>query len=247
MHSKLFYKFKNLFFGLESLVLPELCMSCLDREVSGEGIVCVFCIKDLLFTNYFDYVDNPLYQKLNEKVKIERASALWYYYDHSIAQNLVHNFKYSGFQKIGENMGKVLGQDIVSNNFHKGIDAIMYVPMTDKKKHERGFNQAEVIANQISIETKLPILHDVMLKLRNTKSQTVFSKKQREKNADILFKVVKPMEIKNKHILLVDDVITTGSTIASCSHELLMMGASKISVVGLAAATSHGDLLETAF
>ncbi len=240
-------KIWNLISDLDTLLYPRLCRSCLEVEIKkGDHLLCYDCVKDLLYTNYFEKPNNDLFLKLRSQVQLEKAAALWYYYDHSIAQNLIHNFKYKKYIEIGEKMSNILADDIIKSNFNKDIDAIIAIPMTKVKEDIRGFNQSMVIAKQISLKTNIPILYDTVIKLRNTESQTTKSKAGREKNAEVLFKVAKPNVIKGKHILLVDDVITTGSTISSCGMELIISGASKISMVALAATVSSGDLLETA-
>jgi len=179
-------------------------------------------------------MDNPVAQLFWGRCMIEKAAAFSYYNKGSRIRNLIHNLKYKGIREIGYELGRIYGLSLKSSGFTADIDLIIPVPLHPTKMRIRGFNQSEIISKGIADATGLAV--DVKSLSRKTKSatQTKRSRYERWTNVEGIFQVIDPQTIMGRHILLVDDVITTGSTIESCTNELLNVKGVKVSVVALA-------------
>jgi ComF family protein len=200
----------------------------------NETLICTECYVVIPRTNYHLEEENPVAQLFWGRCLIERAAAFSYYNKGSRIKNLIHNMKYKGIKEIGYELGRIYGLSLKSSGFTTGMDMIIPVPLHPAKKHIRGFNQSEIISMGIADVTGLPI--DSTSLCRNTLSatQTKRSRYERWANVEGIFQVIDSQTIKGRHILLVDDVITTGSTIESCTNELLRIKGVKVSVVALA-------------
>jgi ComF family protein len=165
---------------------------------------------------------------------IERAAAFSYYNKGSRIRNLIHNLKYKGIREIGYELGRIYGQSLKSSGFICDIDLVIPVPLHPVKKRIRGFNQSESISRGIADITMLPVDVNSLARIMVSATQTKRSRYDRWTNVEGIFQVIDPQNIIGKHVLLVDDVITTGSTIESCTNELLKVEGVKVSVVALA-------------
>ena len=185
-------------------------------------------------TNYHLEPDNPLAQVFWGRCLIEKAAAFSFYNKGSRIRNLIHNFKYKGIKEIGYELGRIYGLSLKSSGFTSDIDLIIPVPLHPTKKRIRGFNQSEIISSGLAEVTGLPFNMDSLIRTTGTATQTMRSRYDRWTNVEGIFQVKEPEEITGMHILLLDDVITTGSTIESCATELLKVAGVKVSVVSLA-------------
>jgi len=217
-----------------SLLFPRLCYACGNHLLRNENLICTECYVVIPRTNYHTDMDNPVAQLFWGRCMIERAAAFSYYNKGSRIRNLIHNLKYKGIREIGYELGRIYGLSLKSSGFTADIDLIIPVPLHPTKMRIRGFNQSEIISKGISDATGLAV--DVKSLSRKTKSatQTKRSRYERWTNVEGIFQVIDPQTIMGRHILLVDDVITTGSTIESCTNELLNVKGVKVSVVALA-------------
>ena len=217
-----------------SLLFPRLCYACGNHLLRNENLICTECYVVIPRTNYHIDMDNPVAQLFWGRCMIERAAAFSYYNKGSRIRNLIHNLKYKGIREIGYELGRIYGLSLKSSGFTADIDLIIPVPLHPTKMRIRGFNQSEIISKGISDATGLAV--DVKSLSRKTKSatQTKRSRYERWTNVEGIFQVIDPQTIMGRHILLVDDVITTGSTIESCTNELLNVKGVKVSVVALA-------------
>ena len=217
-----------------SLLFPRLCYACGNHLLRNENLICTECYVVIPRTNYHTDMDNPVAQLFWGRCMIERAAAFSYYNKGSRIRNLIHNLKYKGIREIGYELGRIYGLSLKSSGFTADIDLIIPVPLHPTKMRIRGFNQSEIISKGISNATGLAV--DVKSLSRKTKSatQTKRSRYERWTNVEGIFQVIDPQTIMGRHILLVDDVITTGSTIESCTNELLNVKGVKVSVVALA-------------
>ena len=169
---------------------------------------------------------------------IEKAAAFSFYNKGSRIRNLIHNFKYKGIKEIGYELGRVYGLSLKSSGFTADIDLIIPVPLHPTKKRIRGFNQSDTISTGIADVTGLPVDTTSLVRTAVSATQTKRSRYERWTNVEGIFRVTDPEIIRGKHILLVDDVITTGSTIESCANELLKVEGVRVSVVALAFAVN---------
>ncbi|MCX6182817.1 MAG: ComF family protein [Bacteroidetes bacterium] len=168
------------------------------------------------------------------KVPVQKACALFYFIKGGVGQSIIHHLKYKNKTDVGLYFGKMLGEQI-SQSFHfKDVDAIVPVPLSKSKRRKRGYNQSEKIARGISQSIQKPVLPNYLLRVKQRKSQTQYNKFTRWQNINHCFALNSKVEGSFRHILLVDDVITTGATIESCVAALLEMGNVKVSVASLA-------------
>jgi ComF family protein len=199
-----------------SLLFPRLCYGCGTHLMRNENIICTACYVIIPRTGYHTVADNPVAQLFWGRCFLEKAAAFSFYNKGSRIRNLIHNLKYKGIREIGYELGKIYGLSLKSSGFTDDIDIIIPVPLHPEKIHARGFNQSEIISSGISEVTGVPVNTGSLYRLRVSATQTKRSRYDRWINVEGIFSVVDQEQIREKHVLLVDDVITTGSTIESC-------------------------------
>ena len=215
-------------------VSPRLCVICGRRLLPSQPLLCSHCTLHLPVTNYYlSPLDNPMARLFWGLFPIERASALFFYEPKASTRELIYDLKYRGYPMIGEEMGALIAQHYQPAGFFEGVDAIIPVPLTRRRRWQRGYNQSEMLARGIREVTGLPILTDVLKRTSFKGSQTKRNQWERRENVDGVFRLVRPDDIRGKHILLIDDIITTGATIVACADELCKAGDVKISVLSL--------------
>ncbi len=219
-----------------SLLFPRLCYGCGNHLMRNEKLICTECHVLIPRTSYHLEPDNPVEQLLWGRCRIEKAAAFSFYNRDSRIRKLIHNLKYKGIREVGTELGMIYGEILTKSGFMKGIDIIVPVPLHPSKQRIRGFNQAEVIAEGIASAAGLPLDNTTLKRITLTSTQTKKSRFERWVNVEGIFNVADTSTLKDRHILLVDDVITTGSTIESCANELMKCGGVKISVAALAVA-----------
>jgi len=217
-----------------SLLFPRLCYGCGTHLLRNEYLICTECFVVIPRTGYHTVEDNPVAQLFWGRCKIEKAAAFSYYNKGSRIRKLIHNLKYKGIKEIGYELGRIYGLSLTTSGFTNDIDLIIPVPLHPSKKRIRGFNQSETISMGIADSTQLPVDIKSLTRKIVSATQTKRSRYERWTNVDGIFQVDDNMAIAGKHVLLVDDVITTGSTIESCTNELLKIEGVKVSVVALA-------------
>lgn len=215
-------------------VSPRLCVICGRRLLPSQPLLCSHCTLHLPVTNYYlSPLDNPMARLFWGLFPIERASALFFYEPKASTRELIYDLKYRGYPMIGEEMGALIARHYQPAGFFEGVDAIIPVPLTRRRRWQRGYNQSEMLARGIREVTGLPILTDVLKRTSFKGSQTKRNQWERRENVDGVFRLVRPDDIRGKHILLIDDIITTGATIVACADELCKAGDVKISVLSL--------------
>lgn len=217
-----------------SLLFPRLCYACGNHLMRNESLICTECFVVIPRTNYHFVEDNPVAQLFWGRCLIEKAAAFSYYNKGSRIRKLIHNLKYNGIREIGYNLGRLYGLSLETSGFINDIDIIIPVPLHPMKKRIRGFNQSETISMGIAEATHLPVDIQSLARVLVSATQTKRSRYERWTNVEGIFQVLDSQAIMGKHVLLVDDVITTGSTIESCTNELLKIEGVKVSVVALA-------------
>lgn len=219
-----------------SLLFPRLCQACGEPLVRNEEILCTRCMLEIPRTNYHLERDNRLEQNFYGRCYIEKAAA-WTYYRHGgKAQKLVHRLKYGKVKPIGPFLGRLYGNIIRGSDFCSDIDCIVAVPLHPSRERKRGFNQSSLIAGGMAVALNLPFIENVLKRKEASGTQTNKHRYDRWENVAGIFDVCNPGAIKGKHVLLVDDVITTGSTIEACVSELLKTTGVKVSVAAIASA-----------
>jgi len=229
-------KFRQIIRHFFELFYPELCEACGCSLNVHEKIFCLSCLYHLPLTNYWKEAENPVEQLFWGRVKLEHVCALFFFGKGSRYRNLLHKLKYNGKKEIGVTLGKLLGRELKDAPFYASVNVIVPVPLHPKKQHKRGYNQSEQIAKGIAEATGWELNTTALIRNMFTETQTRKTKMERWENVAEVFSVKMPEELKNKYVLLVDDVLTTGATIEACAKKLLEVEGCKISVATLAVA-----------
>lgn len=219
-----------------SLFLPRPCLSCGIPLVRGEQVLCTGCMLDMARTDFHMLRGNMLEQSFWGRCNVERAAAYSVYNRGSRIRKLIHLLKYSGRKDIGFMLGELYGSVLMGSGFTDGIDMIIPVPLDPARERHRGYNQSLCIARGMASYCRLPVRNDILSRTGKSGSQTKRGRYERWENVEGLFSVSKPGEITGRHVLLVDDVITTGSTMEACVTALQSAGGVMVSVAALAAA-----------
>jgi len=219
---------------LKEFIYPPLCITCGERLLSPEKYLCINCLADLPVTNFHLSPENTVAEIFWGRVKIENATSFFHYRKGSRYQKLIHFIKYRGMKELGNECGGRFGKILAGSEYYNSTDLIVPVPLHPRKKKKRGYNQSEYIAAGIASALNKPVCSDNLTRIAYTPSQTKKSRYERWQNVNGIFKINCPEDFKNKHILLVDDVITTGSTLEACASEILKITDTKISIATLA-------------
>lgn len=215
------------------LFYPHNCIGCGSDVIDKENFLCLQCFDDLPHTNFAQHENNPLEKKFWGRIGLVSAMSQFYFSKESIIQNIVHELKYKGNKQAGYFLGNLVGKSLLnSNRFH--VDVIIPLPLFEKKEKMRGYNQSEILCRGISEIIGKPVIKNNVIRKVFTETQTKKHRLERWKNVENIFHVNFPDELTGKHILLVDDVITTGATIDACATEILKIKNVKLSVAALA-------------
>lgn len=217
-----------------SLFYPRLCAGCQATLVRGEDLICLGCLADLPKTGFEKIDDNPVARLFWGRVEIQLATAFCSFDKGGIMQQFLHKLKYKGCGEIGEKLGRMFGADLIQCASYREIDLIMPVPLHPLKERKRGYNQSAMIGQGISAAMNIPMVRDNLVRNYNSDTQTNKGRFERWENVKTLFSVRKPEQLEGKHLLLIDDVVTTGSTLEACAQVLLEVPGVKVSVATLA-------------
>ncbi|HKK82032.1 MAG TPA: phosphoribosyltransferase family protein [Prolixibacteraceae bacterium] len=217
-----------------TLIYPNLCLCCNEALVKQEKHFCTPCAIGLPRTYYHLASINPVEQLFWGRVKIERATSYFLYQKGSKYQKLLHQLKYRGNQNVGVELGRMFAVDLNEVNYFAGVDYIVPVPLHPRKKRKRGFNQSEAVASGMQHVLQKEIIALNLKRRHYTSTQTRKGRFERWENVQDLFIQKDPEIFEGKHILMVDDVVTTGSTLEACAHAVLKSYGAKVSVATLA-------------
>lgn len=226
----------NILKDITEFLFPRECALCGKRLTGGERSICTNCLLVLPRTDYHTVEHSPLEKYFWTQFPIERAVS-FFHHDGKGARQLIHLAKYKGRPNIGYDLAKIYAEELADTGFFSDIDCIVPVPLHWKRQLKRRYNQCEYIARGISAVTRLPLYNNVVKRTTNNASQTTVNHTERKDNVEGIFNLKRPELIEGKHVLLVDDVTTTGATIISCAKELAKANGVKISVLTLALAS----------
>ncbi len=228
-------KSRKYLYDFISLLFPRVCSACGTNLADTEQTLCTRCLYQLPTTNFHDDPENEVAKLFWGRVNIEKATSFYYYFKGSKFQKPIHQLKYHGQKHIGFDLGKIFGQHLKETGF-KITDLIIPVPLHYKKLKKRGYNQSEFIARGIAEALDKPVATDIIYRAVYNPTQTKKSRFERWENVDGIFLCKKESKLMNKHVLLVDDVVTTGSTLEACAQAITRISGAKVSVATLAVA-----------
>ena len=224
---------------LLDLISPRACVVCGCRLSASEEVICGKCNLHLPRTGFQqDPYENIMAKMFWGQIPIERAAALIYYEPHAETANILYELKYKNHPEIGEVMGRLMARELQTGNFFEGIDGIIPVPLAKKRERQRGYNQSHELAKGISEITGLPIYNKVVRRTVFEGSQTSLGRWERNENVEQVFELKDALTIQGKHLLIVDDVVTTGATVIACAKELCKAEGVRLSVLSLGLAKS---------
>ena len=219
-----------------SLLFPHCCVVCGRPLAKGEECLCTMCNINLPRTNYHLRKDNPVERLFWGQIPLERATSFFFYRKGSDFRQILHQLKYGGKKEVGIIMGRYMAVELLDSGFFGGVDVIIPIPLHKKKQQIRGYNQSECIARGIAAVTGIAVCVESVVRRKNTETQTRKSVFERWENVDGIFELNHADSLTGKHILIVDDVLTTGATTIACASRLAEVEGIRISVLTLAMA-----------
>lgn len=216
------------------MIFPSLCTTCGERLATQEKYICFHCWHDLPVTNFHKNPENKVAQLFWGRVRLENATAFFSYKKGSKYHHLIHFIKYKGLKELGYETGRKFGFALLESESFASVDVVVPVPLHPKKQIQRGYNQSEWIAAGIAATLGKPISKNNLFRRTYTSTQTRKNRFERWQNVDGIFGINQPDKFSGKHILLIDDVVTTGSTLEACAYPLLKIPDIKVSIATLA-------------
>jgi len=216
------------------IFLPDICLGCENTLINQEKILCTACNHNLPFTTFSNKKNNLVEKSFYGRIKIIDATSLLFYQKKGIVQRLIYNLKYKSHQEIGFLFGNKLANEIAHSDRFKNLDVVVPIPLHKKRLKKRGYNQVDKFGEQIALKLEIPFIKNVLIRKTATKTQTKKQRIDRWFNVTEIFSVSDKSVFENKHVLLVDDIITTGATIETCYDELSKVPNIKISIAVMA-------------
>ena len=231
----IFYDISGVVGDVASLILPRTCLACGRVLLENESCICLACRYNMPLTNFSKYKDNPVKLLFENVLPVESATAMFWFVGGTEWQSIIHNFKYYGRWFFAQKMGEMFGEELLDSGEFEGVDLIIPIPLHYRRRLRRGYNQSEQLA--IGIGRKMGIKCDFrsVCRRRFNDSQTSKSRGERWENVEEIFEVRRVEKLRGKHILLIDDVLTTGATMASCASTIVKAcdGDVRISIASL--------------
>lgn len=225
--------FKTLAVDLFQLLFPNLCDACGQSLIKTEHFICLNCLCDLPYTDFHLFSNNQVARQFWGRIPFAYATAMFYFRKGGKVQQVLHSLKYRGKADLGVLLGEMLAVRMIKG--HCPIfDLILAVPLHRKKEKLRGYNQSQCIAEGLGSTLGISVIKDVLVKKKATSSQTKKGRFDRFENLKQAFDVNNAAMLQNKHVLLVDDVITTGATLEACALVLMAAGVKTISIAAVA-------------
>ncbi len=213
--------YKELKNSILHILFPHVCDGCGSDIIDEESNLCMKCIAEMPETNFHLHADNPVEKIFWGRLPIISAAAQYYFIKESLMQHLMHQLKYKGNKELGKQLGRLMGYDLQKTRRFNTVNYLVPLPLFPSKEKRRGYNQATILCEGIAEVMNVEILRDAITRTQFTETQTRKGRIERWQNMEGRFELMKPEKIRNKNILLVDDVITTGATLEACGHELL--------------------------
>lgn len=223
------YHFTGLFY-------PNLCLACNKNLPPGQEILCITCQVKLPKTNFHQEKENEFTERFWGRIPLQTGAALYYFTKGGRTQQLVHALKYEGKKQVGIKLGNIYGLQLKESPFFHDVDFILPVPLHPQKERQRGYNQSQLFAEGLSQSMQKPWSRKHLLRSTYTQTQTQKTRMERFANVAQAFQVSHPADLEGKHLLLVDDVMTTGATLEACALRLLEIPSVRLSMATIAIA-----------
>lgn len=229
------YNFLN---ALTHLFYPHLCEGCSKPLVPGEKVLCISCTTQLPETGYHHIPGNETEMRFAGRIPFIHASSYAWFTHDGLLQHLIHGLKYKGKKETGIWLGRRFGSELKATDWVASVDLIIPVPLHPAKQAKRGYNQSMCIAEGLSATLNIPASDKILLRIKDTESQTSKTRSERVNNMEGAFKIAENAQLADKHILICDDVLTTGATLEACALTLLKQESIKISIATVGIAVS---------
>ena len=216
------------------LFFPHVCAGCGTDVLNRESPLCLHCINQLPLTNFHLHANNPVERYFWGRIPVRHATALCHFTRASLVQHLMHQLKYKCNKYIGFFLGRMAGKLLRESNYFDDVDALVPLPLFAQREQKRGYNQAAVLCEGMAAAMQLPVIGNAVVRLSATETQTHKNRAERWQNMEGRFQLIQADAVYNKHVLLVDDVVTTGATLEACGEELLKAQNTRLSIATLA-------------
>jgi ComF family protein len=220
--------------ALVHVFYPSLCYGCNNELIQGDQYICLQCQTEMGRTYFESIRDNPVEKLFWGRADIQCAASTFYYIDKTPLQQIVHHIKYRQEKELGIHMGEIMGIHGSGLFTECETDLCIPMPLHPKKEYKRGYNQASLLCEGIFKQTGIPYNEKALVRNENTRTQTKKSRIERWKNVASVFNVIEPLVINDKHVVVVDDVITTGASTEACVNTLMQHGAKTVGIYSLA-------------
>ena len=219
-----------------ALFYPRLCLACEYHIPPRDQVICISCQYQLPKTKFHLERENAFTQRFWGRVPVDAGAALYHFTKSSKTQQLIHQLKYQGKRQVGIQLGQLYGKALKASPYFEKVERIIPVPLHPRKQKIRGFNQSAQFAQGLSESMQIPWSENNLIRTTMSESQTQKSRMDRFANVQAAFQVKNEKEISGKHLLLVDDVMTTGATLEACALQLLKVDGVKVSMATIAIA-----------
>ncbi|MBO9199248.1 MULTISPECIES: ComF family protein [Niastella] len=226
--------FKNILHPLLHLFIPHHCAGCGSDIMSRQQVLCMQCINRLPVTGFHHHGGNPVEKIFWGRLPITAATSYLYFSKDSLLQHIVHELKYKGNKELGFFLGRKMGETLLQTHRFNNIDALVPLPLFAARERKRGYNQASILCRGMAAVLSLPVLEHIVHRHTLSDTQTNKNRINRWLNMQGKFELKQPAMISGKHILLVDDVITTGATLEACGQQLLTAADTRVSIMTMA-------------
>jgi ComF family protein len=225
---------ENIIHSFSHLFFPHNCVGCGSDLVDMEQLLCLQCLDELPFIHFSLHDNNPVEKIFRGRISVEHAMSLLYFTKDAALQQVLHQFKYRGKKEIGLFFGRMMGNALGQSGYFNAIDGLVPLPLFASREKKRGYIQATVLCEGIAEITGIPVLKHAIIRTSATETQTHKNRIRRWQNMEGKFELLDIASLQNKHVLLIDDVVTTGATLESCAAELLHAPGVRVSIATLA-------------
>jgi len=228
------HSLKNILSDTVHLFYPHICTGCGSDLLNSDSLLCLKCVTNLPTTNFALYANNPVEKIFWGRITLVAAHSEYYFSKNSLIQQLIHQLKYKGNTSIGFYLGELMGKSLADSKRFDTVDALIPLPLYPDKERKRGYNQAAIICDGISAVMNIPVIRNNVVRQRYTDTQTKKHRIERWENVAGSFSCKIPGLLAGKHLLLVDDVVTTGATLEACGSTISAIENIRLSIATLA-------------